>query len=81
MCAAAYLARAGRSVCVLERRNVLGGAVVTEELVPGFKFSRVSVMPAFRNMDAYSHAHTLSFTHSLIHTHTHTHTHTPFREP
>jgi phytoene dehydrogenase-like protein len=36
---AAYLARAGRKVLVLERRHVLGGASVTEELYPGFKFS------------------------------------------
>ncbi len=37
--AAAYLARAGRKVLVLERRHVLGGAAVTEEVYPGFKFS------------------------------------------
>ncbi|HVE79896.1 MAG TPA: NAD(P)/FAD-dependent oxidoreductase [Gemmatimonadaceae bacterium] len=37
--AAAYLARAGRSVLVLERREVLGGACVTEEIWPGFKVS------------------------------------------
>jgi phytoene dehydrogenase-like protein len=37
--AAAYLARAGRSVLVLERRHVVGGAAVTEEVFPGFKFS------------------------------------------
>jgi phytoene dehydrogenase-like protein len=37
--AAAYLARAGRQVLVLERRHVLGGAAVTEEVFPGFKFS------------------------------------------
>src|SRR5215218_10250922 len=36
---AAYLARAGRKVLVLERRHVLGGAAVTEELYPGFKYS------------------------------------------
>src|SRR5690348_16874956 len=36
---AAYLARAGRKVLVLERRHVLGGAAVTEEIFPGFKFS------------------------------------------
>src|ERR1700682_3335852 len=36
---AAYLARAGRRVLVLERRHVLGGAAVTEEVYPGFKFS------------------------------------------
>ncbi len=37
--AAAYLARAGKRVVVLERRHVLGGAAVTEELFPGFRFS------------------------------------------
>ena len=37
--AAAYLARAGRKVLVLERRHVLGGAAVTEEVFPGFRFS------------------------------------------
>ena len=36
---AAYLARGGKKVLVLERRHVLGGAAVTEELFPGFKFS------------------------------------------
>jgi phytoene dehydrogenase-like protein len=36
---AAYLARAGKKVLVLERRHVLGGAAVTEEIVPGFQFS------------------------------------------
>src|SRR3979490_533039 len=36
---AAYLAKAGKNVLVLERRHVLGGAACTEEIVPGFKFS------------------------------------------
>ena len=40
--AAAYLARAGRKVLVLERRHVLGGAAVTEEVFPGFRFSEFS---------------------------------------
>jgi phytoene dehydrogenase-like protein len=39
LAAAAYLARAGRKVLVLERRHVLGGAAVTEEVFPGFRFS------------------------------------------
>jgi phytoene dehydrogenase-like protein len=39
---AAYLARAGRKVAVLERRHVLGGAAVTEEVFPGFRFSVAS---------------------------------------
>ncbi|XP_057955635.1 uncharacterized protein LOC131149249 isoform X2 [Malania oleifera] len=42
--AAAYLARSGLSVAVLERRHVIGGAAVTEELIPGFKFSRCSYL-------------------------------------
>ena len=37
--AAATLAKAGRSVLVLEGRDVVGGAAVTEELFPGFHFS------------------------------------------
>ncbi len=46
---AAYLARAGRRVLVLERRHVLGGAAVTEELYPGFRFSVCSyVVSLFR---------------------------------
>jgi len=36
---AAYLARAGKRVTVLERRHVLGGAATTEELWPGYKVS------------------------------------------
>lgn len=36
---AAYLAKAGRRVCVLERRHVLGGCATTEELWPGYKVS------------------------------------------
>ena len=36
---ACYLARAGQTVLVLERRDVVGGACVTEETFPGFKVS------------------------------------------
>jgi phytoene dehydrogenase-like protein len=36
---AAYLARAGLSTLVLERRHLVGGAAVTEEIFPGFRFS------------------------------------------
>ncbi len=35
---AAYLAKAGLRVVVLERREVVGGAAVTEEFIPGFRF-------------------------------------------
>jgi len=37
--AAAYLAKAGRTVLVLERRELLGGCAVTEELWPGYRVS------------------------------------------
>ncbi len=40
--AAAYLAKAGLRVLVLERRAVVGGASVTEEVFPGAKFSRLA---------------------------------------
>ena len=36
---AAYLAKAGRKVLVVERRHLVGGAAVTEEMYPGFKYS------------------------------------------
>ena len=36
---AGYLAKAGRRVLVLERRDQVGGAAVTEEVFPGFRFS------------------------------------------
>ncbi len=39
---AAYLARAGKKVLVLEKRPRVGGAAVTEEVFPGFKFSMFS---------------------------------------
>lgn len=41
---AAYLAKQGLDVVVLERRGITGGAAVTEELIPGFKFSRASYL-------------------------------------
>ncbi|MCP4142474.1 MAG: NAD(P)/FAD-dependent oxidoreductase [Chloroflexi bacterium] len=40
--AAGYLAKAGQSVLVLEKRDMLGGATITEEFVPGFKFSSLA---------------------------------------
>ena len=47
--AAAYLARAGKRVLVLEKRYLVGGASVTEEIFPGFKFSVFSyVVSLFR---------------------------------
>lgn len=40
----AYLARAGLSVCVLERRPLVGGACATEEIWPGYKVSTAAHM-------------------------------------
>ena len=40
--AAAYLAKAGRTVLVLEKKNSLGGAAVTEEFFPGFRASSIA---------------------------------------
>ncbi len=62
---AAYLARAGRKVLVLERRHLLGGAAVTEELYPGFHFSACSYVVSLlrpwiiRDLDLPSHGYQL----------------------
>jgi phytoene dehydrogenase-like protein len=40
--AAAYLAKAGKTVAVLERRSIIGGATVTEEHFPGYHLSTCS---------------------------------------
>ena len=39
---AAYLAKAGLNTIVLERRHLVGGAAITEELLPGFHFTTFS---------------------------------------
>ncbi len=63
--AAAYLARAKLSVAVLERRHLLGGAAVTEEIVPGFKFSRAAYVNSLfrpqiiRDLELKSHGFTM----------------------
>ena len=41
---AAYLAKAGRKVLVLERRELLGGCAVTEEIWPGYRVSTASYL-------------------------------------
>jgi len=38
----AYLAKAGLKTLIIERREVVGGAAITEELVPGFQFTTFS---------------------------------------
>ena len=40
--AAAYLARAGRKVCVLERRDIIGGCCASEKIWPGYTVSTAS---------------------------------------
>ncbi len=40
--AAAYLAAGGLRTLVLERRSIVGGACVTEEIFPGYRFSTTS---------------------------------------
>lgn len=58
---AAYLTKAGLQVAVLEKRPVLGGAAVTEEIVSGFKFSRASYLQSLlrpsiiRDLDLHRH--------------------------
>lgn len=44
-----YLARQGFSVAVLERREVVGGAAVTEEFYPGFRNSAASYTVSLLN--------------------------------
>ncbi|NLF65232.1 MAG: NAD(P)/FAD-dependent oxidoreductase, partial [Chloroflexi bacterium] len=48
---AAYLARAGKKVLVLEKRHLVGGASVTEELYPGFKFTVFSYVVSLLRPD------------------------------
>ena len=39
---AAYLAKSGLKTLVLEQRPIVGGAAITEELIPGYKFTTFS---------------------------------------
>jgi phytoene dehydrogenase-like protein len=48
---AAYLAKAGKSVLVLERRHLVGGATVTEEIFPGFKYTVCSYVVSLLRPD------------------------------
>lgn len=60
---ATYLAKAGLKVVVLERRNIVGGAAVTEEFHPGFRNSVASYTVSLLNpkviADLDLHAHGL----------------------
>ena len=59
--AAAYLARAGLSTLVLERRAIVGGSCVTEEIAPGCRASTTSYIASMlrptviRDLDLASH--------------------------
>ena len=61
--AAAYLAKAGKKVLVLERRGVIGGATVTEEPWPGYRMSTCSyvcqlLLPeVIRDLDLVRHGY------------------------
>ncbi|XP_021496109.1 pyridine nucleotide-disulfide oxidoreductase domain-containing protein 2 isoform X2 [Meriones unguiculatus] len=52
--AAAYLQRQGVNTVVFERRHVIGGAAVTEEIIPGFKFSRASYLLSLLRPQIYT---------------------------
>lgn len=52
--AAAYLQRLGVNTAVFERRHVIGGAAVTEEIIPGFKFSRASYLLSLLRPQIYT---------------------------
>jgi phytoene dehydrogenase-like protein len=60
---AAYLARAGRSVCVVERRKHTGGCSVTEEIWPGYRVSTAAYLSSLlqdrivRELDLASHGY------------------------
>ncbi|MDE2149847.1 MAG: NAD(P)/FAD-dependent oxidoreductase [Gammaproteobacteria bacterium] len=60
---AAYLARAGRRVLVLERRPMVGGAAVTEELAAGYRCSTASYLVSLllpeieRELDLAAHGY------------------------
>lgn len=62
---AGYLARGGMKVVVLERRDVIGGAALTEEFHPGFRNSVFSYLVSLldreviRDLDLYGHGLTL----------------------
>src|SRR5258708_3703582 len=52
--AAAYLARAGLSTLVLERRDIVGGCCVTEEIAPGCRVSTTSYVASMLRPEVIS---------------------------
>ena len=69
--AAFYLARAGKRVLIVEAREVIGGCCVTEELIPGFRFSTCAQVvwalrpKIIREMDLYERGLTVDNKQSL----------------
>jgi phytoene dehydrogenase-like protein len=65
--AACYLAKAGFEVCVLERYHEVGGAAISEEMIPGYIFSTgsyvLSLMPQkiLGDLDLFEHGIELLF--------------------
>lgn len=55
--AAAYLARAGLSTVVLERREIVGGCCVTEEIAPGCRVSTTSYIASMLRPEVISELH------------------------
>jgi phytoene dehydrogenase-like protein len=55
--AAAYLARAGLSTLVLERREIIGGCCVTEEIAPGCRVSTTSYIASMLRPEVISELH------------------------
>lgn len=55
--AAAYLAKAGLSTLVLERREIVGGCCVTEEIAPGCRVSTTSYIASMLRPEVISELH------------------------
>jgi phytoene dehydrogenase-like protein len=55
--AAAYLAKAGLSTLVLERREIVGGCCVTEEIAPGCRCSTTSYIASMLRPEVISELH------------------------
>src|SRR5258707_10336746 len=55
--AAAYLARAGLTSLVLERRDIVGGCCVTEEIAPGCRVSTTSYIASMLRPEVISDLH------------------------
>src|SRR5271165_2016318 len=55
--AAAYLARGGLSVLVLERRDIVGGCCVTEEIAPGCRVSSTSYIASMLRPEVIAELH------------------------